>query len=324
MDSLKFSPPLKANDILVVDGGFSTQLEKYVGDVSQDPLWTARALVERPEAVQQVHRDFLEAGARVLLTATYQASTEGFGRHLGLSQPDALAAMARSVQLAQAAIDDCGKPRGHVLVGGSVGPYGACQHDGSEYTGAYLGAMTREALAAWHLPRVTALVQAGADFIAAETLPCWREALAVLDALVSAGGFTPAWTSFSLRDAQHLASGETIQEAVTQLRRHPLYSRSRLFALGFNCCDPAVVRGAVEQVRQACRDLPVVVYPNSGERWDGARHCWSGEPVELTADQLGDWLRLGVVAVGGCCRVDDKMLARLKSSLVKCLQQSYG
>jgi homocysteine S-methyltransferase len=184
--------------------------------------------------------------------------------------------------------------------------------------------MTREALAAWHLPRVTALVQAGADFIAAETLPCWREALAVLDALVSAGGFTPVWTSFSLRDAQHLASGETIQEAVTQLRRHPLYSRSRLFALGFNCCDPAVVRGAVEQVRQACRDLPVVVYPNSGERWDGARHCWGGEPVELTADQLGDWLRLGVVAVGGCCRVDDKMLARLKSSLVKCLQKSYG
>jgi len=324
MDSLKFNPPLKANDILVLDGGFSTQLEKYVGDVSQDPLWTARALIERPDAVQQVHKDFLEAGARVLLTATYQASTQGFAQHLGLSQPDALAAMARSVSLAHAAMDECGKPRGHVLVAGSVGPYGACQHDGSEYTGAYLGAMTREALAAWHLPRVTALMHAGADFIAAETLPCWREALAVLDAVASAGGFTPVWTSFSLQDENHVASGETVQEAVKQLRRHQLYSRGRLFAVGFNCCSPSVVQGAVEQVRQVCRDLPVVVYPNSGETWDGQRHCWTGESGELTAAQLGDWLRLGVVGVGGCCRVDAGMLARLKSSLVKSMQKSYG
>lgn len=321
MDSLKFNPPLKANEILVIDGGLSTQLEKYVGDVSDDPLWTARSLVERPEAVQQVHRDFVEAGARILLTATYQASLEGLAAHCGLKQAEALSVMGGSVRLARAAVDSCGLPRGHVLIGGSVGPYGACQHDGSEYTGAYLSSMTREALAAWHLPRVTALVKAGADFIAGETLPCWREALAVLDAVTSAGGFCPVWISFSLRDAVHLASGETIQAAVRMLRQHELYSRGRLFAVGFNCCEPGLVQGALEQVRAVSRDLPVVAYPNSGEKWDGEQHCWQGQPVQLTADLLASWLRLGLVAVGGCCRADAAAVAHIRSLLVQWYQQ---
>ena len=43
-----------------------------------------------------------------------------------------------SARLAWAAVEDTGGVRGHSLVGGSVGPYGACLHDGSEYTGAYL------------------------------------------------------------------------------------------------------------------------------------------------------------------------------------------
>ena len=324
MDCLKFNPPIKANDILVIDGGFSTQLEKYEGDVSSDPLWTARSLVERPEAVQQVHKDFVEAGARVLLTATYQASVEGLAKHGGLSKTEAVAAMGRSVGLARTAIDSCSQPRGYVLVGGSVGPFGACQHDGSEYTGAYLASMTREALASWHLPRVAALVKAGVDFIAGETLPCWREALAVLDAVLSCGGFCPVWTSFILRDEEHLASGETIQEAIRMLRRHELYARGRLFAVGFNCCDPSMVRGAVEHVRQVCRDLPVVAYPNSGETWDGEQHCWQGERTELTAAQLAGWLELGVVGVGGCCRVDASMVANLRSRLVQCYQKTYA
>ncbi len=44
----------------------------------------------------------------------------------------------KSVSLARSSVRKCGKPDGYVLVGGSIGPYGACQHDGSEYTGAYI------------------------------------------------------------------------------------------------------------------------------------------------------------------------------------------
>ena len=69
-----------------------------------------------------------------------------------------------SARLAWAAVEDTGGVRGHSLVGGSVGPYGACLHDGSEYTGRYLkgeGAVTMEHLAEWHQDRVLALQEGG-------------------------------------------------------------------------------------------------------------------------------------------------------------------
>lgn len=67
-----------------------------------------------------------------------------------------------------------------MLVAGSVGPYGACQHDGSEYTGAHLSDMTEEQLMEWHRPRLQQLIAAGVHLIAVETLPALKEARAVL------------------------------------------------------------------------------------------------------------------------------------------------
>ena len=66
--------PLSQGRYYVLDGGFSTQLSRYVAGVDQDPLWTARSLVENKEAVLKVHRDFLSAGADIILTSSYQAS----------------------------------------------------------------------------------------------------------------------------------------------------------------------------------------------------------------------------------------------------------
>ena len=57
------------------------------------------------------------------------------------------------------------------LIAGSVGPYGACQHDGSEYHGNYVDHMSSEQLVEWHRPRVARLVEAGVDVLACETLP---------------------------------------------------------------------------------------------------------------------------------------------------------
>ena len=54
---------------------------------------------------------------------------------------------------------------------GSVGPYGACQHDGSEYHGNYVDHMTTEELIEWHRPRVVELLASGADILACETIP---------------------------------------------------------------------------------------------------------------------------------------------------------
>ena len=90
----------------------------------------------------------------------YQASVEGFCSELGVNEDEALRLIGRSVAIAKEARKQhtSGNVRTHVwdhvmshdshmtkvLIAGSVGPYGACQHDGSEYTGNYVDHMTRE------------------------------------------------------------------------------------------------------------------------------------------------------------------------------------
>ena len=96
---------------------------------------------------------------------------EGFQKHLGLDRDKALDLIGRSVTIATEARRDFQSPDREVLVAGSVGPYGACQHDGSEYHGNYVDHMSREQLKAWHRPRMERLLAEGVDLLAIETIP---------------------------------------------------------------------------------------------------------------------------------------------------------
>lgn len=86
-----------------------------------------------------------------------------------------------------------GKPR----IVGSVGPYGASLHDGSEYTGSYAKYKTANQIRDWHISRITALVEGGVDMLALETIPCQLEA-EVLVQLLKEFPEMKAWLSFSV------------------------------------------------------------------------------------------------------------------------------
>jgi homocysteine S-methyltransferase len=151
---------------LVLDGGLASELERLGADLS-DALWSARLLVEDPDLIRRVHRAYVEAGADVAISASYQASFEGFARR-GVDRAGAARLMRRSVELAREATDeDRGDRRS--LVAASVGPYGAVLADGSEYDGRY--GLTVDELAAFHEPRLDVLLDAGADVLAIETIP---------------------------------------------------------------------------------------------------------------------------------------------------------
>ena len=314
MDSLIYSSPLVKGDIWIIDGGFSTQLQVYTEGVNEDPLWTARSIVTNPDTVEQVHMDFIDAGANVILTNSYQVSEEGFKQYLNMDSKDTAEAVRSTVNLAKSAIIKCGKRS--VLIGGSVGPYGACQSDGSEYTGSYIDSVSRDELVQWHLPRVRTLVSSGVDFIAAETLPSWKEAIGILDCISATGGAIPVWVSFTLKDENSLPSGESVQEAIRQLRKHELFSKGRIFAVGLNCLHPTMVSVAVDNIRKVTKTLPIVVYPNSGETWDGVERNWNGPPEEMNG-YLKDWLKRGVVGLGGCCRVGAEDIVKLRLLIAK-------
>jgi len=112
---------------IVLDGGLATELERRGADL-RDELWSARLLVDDPDAIVEVHRAYVEAGADVVISASYQASFDGFARR-GLDSAAAAGLMRKSVELARTAADEAGRP---VLVAASVGPFGAVLADGSE------------------------------------------------------------------------------------------------------------------------------------------------------------------------------------------------
>jgi len=320
MAGLNILPPLQQGDLLILEGGSSTQLSKYVKDVDKDPLWTARSLVDNPDKIEQCYVDFIEAGARIVLTNSYQASEQGFDKYLNLDAKASKEVIKKSVRLARNGVKKCGKPEDYVLVGGSVGPYGACQHDGSEYTGAYVGEgkITKEELVAWHRPRIEALSEGGVDFLAVETQPTWQEVMSILDCIQDVDPIIPVWVTFTIKDENRLANGEPIKEAINHVIRHPLYSKGRIFAVGINCSAPKIITGALDSIRSVNRTLPLVVYPNSGEEWDGAARVWKGS-AQVWEDCVGEWLKRGTIIFGGCCRCDADQIVKLRVAVAKAL-----
>jgi len=296
-----------ASGPVVLDGGLATLLEAHGHDLTS-ALWSARLLLDDPGAIIAAHREYFEAGAQVAITSSYQASFDGFAA-LGLDRAAAADALRRSVALARtAAAQATGQATGPAdgvggrWVAASVGPYGAALADGSEYRGDY-GLSVAE-LRAWHRPRLQVLAGAGADVMAIETIPCLAEVEALLEELRGTG--MPAWLSLTCAGGQTRA-GEPASEAFAMAA-----DVEEIIAVGVNCCDADEALGLVElAVQQSGK--PGVVYPNSGERWDADRRCWSGTST-FGPEHAAEWIAAGAALVGGCCRVGPAAISRLAAA----------
>ncbi|MFJ6145036.1 homocysteine S-methyltransferase [Streptomyces anulatus] len=288
---------------VLMDGGLSNQLEAQGCDLS-DALWSARLLADAPEQIEAAHLAYLRAGARVLITASYQATFEGFGRY-GLDRAGTEALLARSVELARGAADAARRadPGRETWVAASVGPYGAMLADGSEYRGRY-GLSVRE-LERFHRPRVAALAAAGPDALALETVPDLEEAEALVRVAEETG--VPYWLSYSVAGGRTRA-GQPLEEAFAVAA-----GRDSVLAVGVNCCDPEEAQGAVEQA-VAVTGRPAVVYPNSGEGWDAGARGWTGRGT-FDPGRVRAWTRAGARLVGGCCRVGPDLITELDGRL---------
>jgi homocysteine S-methyltransferase len=281
---------------LVIDGGLSNQLESQGYDLNHW-LWSARLLDSKPEAIKQAHLAYLEAGARCIITSSYQASIPGF-MDLGHDRATAEALILKSVTIAQEAIKYFGTSHPNSyrpLVAASIGPYGACMADGSEYRGHY--GLSDEELTEFHEPRIELLDTSGADFFACETMPSFQEAKVLSEILKNTK--KQAWVSFSCKDEGHLNDGTPIQDCAEFFAYHP-----GVFAIGVNCTAPKYISTLIRVIKEVSGDKKVVVYPNSGEIYHAASKTWSGSS-DLSFCQLmaNEWLDLGADIIGGCCRM---------------------
>jgi homocysteine S-methyltransferase len=286
---------------VVLDGGLSTALEQQGHDL-RDPLWTARVLLQAPEAVAAAHRAYFSAGAQVATTASYQASVPTLMQR-GLDRGEAQQVLRRSVTLAREVRDALAADGIRRLVAASIGPYGALLADGSEYRGRY--GLTPTQLRDVHAPRLELLAEAGPDLLAVETIPDLAEAeviAALLDDIA-----LPAWFSFSIsagrtRAGQPLADAFAVAGAPAAVR-----------AVGVNCCHPDEVSEAV-RLAVAVTGKPAVAYPNGGEQWDADARRWVG-PGRFDPADAPAWVQAGAGYVGGCCRVGPAEIAGLSRAV---------
>jgi S-methylmethionine-dependent homocysteine/selenocysteine methylase len=327
---------------LVLDGGLSNQLEAAGHDLS-DALWSARLLADRPAALTAAHRAYYAAGADVVITASYQATFEGFARR-GIGTVRAAQLLRLSVLLARRAAeppdgDGTADPGGTagaagataagtegatengpgsgggsvtgsgqgtarpLWVAASVGPYGAMLADGSEYRGRY-GLSVAE-LERFHRPRLDVLANAAPDVLALETVPDVDEARALLRAVRGLG--VPAWLSYSISGGRTRA-GQPLDEAFALAA-----DADEVIAVGVNCCTPDDADAAVPLAARVT-GKPVVVYPNSGEGWDPLARSWRGR-ASFTADRVARWRAAGARLIGGCCRVGPETIAQVAAEL---------
>ena len=127
---IDFKKYLDKQKFVVVDGAFATELERLGLDI-KDPLWSALALIDHTDMIENVHTMYLEAGADIIISSSYQATVDGFVKK-GIDKDKALSLIALSVDLAVKARDEFVKSssfdpakRQIPLVAASVGPYGA-------------------------------------------------------------------------------------------------------------------------------------------------------------------------------------------------------
>lgn len=312
----RFKDLLTSQDNLILHGALGTELEYRGYDVS-GKLWSAKYLLEDPQAIQDIHETYLRAGSDIVTTASYQATLPGLEEY-GLSEEEAKVVIASTVSIAKAARDQVWSElageeqakRPYPLISGDIGPYAAYLADGSEYTGAY-GSVTKKELMDFHRPRIAIVQDQGVDLLALETIPNLLEVQALVDLLASEFPDMEAYMSFTSQDGLSISDRTPIAEVA------PLVDDSRqILAFGLNCSSPSVYPSFLQGLRNYSQK-PLVTYPNSGEVYDGASQTWTKDPdhSHTLLENTLEWQKLGAKVVGGCCRTRPSDIQILSSRL---------
>lgn len=290
----------------ILDGGMATELERRGCDIS-GPLWSAQVLNDNPQAIEDVHFSYLEAGADCILTASYQVSAMGYAE-IGQPPEAAAKALRQSVNLAAAARERYRRQSSRpVWIAASLGPYGAALHNGSEYHGNYDAGFAD--MVHFHAERLAVIEMTQADFVALESIPSLEEAEAIVEAMHQHPAIH-GWISFTCKDEEHISHGEKLALCAQFLDK-----QDQVIAVGINCTQPRLILPLIGELKRVT-SKPVVVYPNSGEAWDAEHRCWTGaSDTEAFGRLAREWTEAGAQIIGGCCRTGPEHIRAIRASL---------
>jgi homocysteine S-methyltransferase len=275
-----------------LDGGLSTALENN-GNKLTTSLWTGELIGTNPAQITKAHLDFINAGAQIIITSSYQLSYTGCSAR-GWSEDETDRALIASTQLAKKAVTESSKD---VKVAASVGPYGASLADGSEYKGNY--GVSKAVIRDFHARRLEMLISTSPDYLALETMPDTFEVEVLLELLSDCP--IPFWVSYSCKAGNKTNAGQDFQSAVDLAQN--------AMAVGINCTKPELI---TDLLRSAKSNKPYVVYPNSGRVWDPENKVWTGSAaVGFSNELIKQWAEAGAEIIGGCCGIGAVEIASL-------------
>ncbi|MCB1002243.1 MAG: methionine synthase [Acidimicrobiales bacterium] len=300
-----------AGRILILDGASGTEIQR-LGLVEDDLRGTRFAhhpsslagnndllVLSRPEVIRELHATYLAAGADIISTNTFSATTVA-QREYGLDDPAVVHDLnVAGARLAREAADEATRATGRRrFVAGAIGPTNVTLSLSPRVDDPGYRAMTFRQIAEAYRQQIAALVEGGVDLLLVETIFDTLNAKAAIWAARrfarDTGTTTPLMISGTITDRSgRTLSGQTVA-AFWQSVRHadPL-------TVGLNCAlGTAEMRPYVDEL-SSLADTLICVYPNAG--LPNALGCYDESPAQ-TAAIIGEFARAGFVnVVGGCC-----------------------
>ncbi|CAM3136670.1 homocysteine S-methyltransferase [Leuconostoc rapi] len=294
-----------ASGTVILDGGMGSELEKRHIDVN-NIWWSASALIQSPDDIRDIHKNYFNSGAALAITDTYQAHVKSFTDQ-GLSETKAYELIDSAVALAKSGLEKSHRNNG--LIAGSVGPYGAYLANGAEYTGRYH--LTEQAYQNFHRPRIARLIADGVDILALETMPNFEETKAIGHLLQQEFPTVEAYLSFATEDGDHLWDGTPLAGAVAYFE-----TVVQIKAIGVNCTSPQNILPALEKIAPNT-SKKIVVYPNAGDEYDPKTKRWVSQHGPINwAELVPLWQAAGASLIGGCCRTSPDDIQEIAQAVI--------
>ena len=286
--------------VTILDGGMGQELRRR-SQKSVTPLWSAQVMLDEPELVVDVHRDFINAGARVITVNTYAATPPRLARDGAPAWFDRLHSAA--LDAAHQARDESG--RDDVQIAGCLPPLVASYH-------ADVVPDAQSCLRDYQ--RIVAAQANRVDLFLGETLTLAREACAATQAAKHSG--LPVWMALSVADdaGDRLRSGEWLAKAANQIKS------AGADALLVNCSAPEAI--SISMRILAATGLPFGGYGNG---FVAAAHLKPGGTVDSLAAReeltpqayaafCAQWIASGAEIIGGCCEIGPAHIAAIKQN----------
>ncbi len=291
--------PIRANAPLLLSGAMGTELERRGIEIGF-PLWSANALINSPETVLQIHKDYIESGADIIVTNTFRTNRRVFAN---ANLPDrSFELTKKAVELAHQARESF--PQGSILIAGCVAPVEDCYKPEL--------VPSENELENEHAELVERLDRFGVDFFLIETMTTIREAYAACKAAKATG--REVIVSFTCKQDGTLYGGEQLTDAIKAVAE----LQPTMFSL--NCISPRHLSPLIHQLKSAIgnskSEIPFAVYGFAVYGNIGTPDVRAGKMIrdvepEEYARFAQEWRLLGASMIGGCCGTTPEYIRRL-------------